>query len=93
MPTFASPAADAAEAQQALRGLAHTTYSIDDPRQIYEILGSVAAAALSLSQSLHQIASFHDGPVHKTAWATGFSGRAGFGVSGVMGAPSLWRDP
>ena len=35
MPTFEDPVADADEAQQALRGLAHATRSIDDPRQIY----------------------------------------------------------
>lgn len=71
MPTFEDPAADAAEAQQALRGLAHATRTIDDPRQIYAILGSLSAAAASLAQSLHQIAVFHDGPARKTAWATG----------------------
>jgi len=54
MPTFENPSADAAEAQQALRGLAHATRLIDDPRQIYSILGSLSTAAASLAQSLHQ---------------------------------------
>jgi hypothetical protein len=76
MPTFEDSAADASEAQQALRGLAHATRSIGDPRDIYAILGSLAAAAASLSQSLHQIASLHGGPARKTAWVTGDS-RAG----------------
>jgi hypothetical protein len=34
MPTFQDPAANAAEAQQALRGLAHATRTINDPREI-----------------------------------------------------------
>lgn len=41
MPTFENPAADADEVQTALRALAHTTRSIDDPRQIYSVLGSL----------------------------------------------------
>lgn len=74
MPTFNDPAADAAEAQQALRGLAHATRSIDDPSQIYSVLGSLSAAAASLEQSLHQLASFHDGPGRKRAWVSGDEG-------------------
>jgi hypothetical protein len=69
MPTFENPAADADEAQQALRGLAHATRSINDPHDIYPILGSLSRAAASMSQSLHQLASFHDGPSRKTGWA------------------------
>ncbi len=38
MPTFQDPAADAAEARQALRGLAHATGTINDPREIYAVL-------------------------------------------------------
>ena len=78
MPTFNDPAADATEAQQALRGLAHATRSIDDPGQIYSVLGSLSAAAASLGQSLHQLAAFHDGPAQMRARVTGNdrSGRA-----------------
>ena len=71
MPTFNDPVADAAEAQQSLRGLAHATRTIDDPTQIYSVLGSLSAAAASLEQSLHQLASFHDGPARKRAWVSG----------------------
>lgn len=71
MPTFTNPTADADEARQALRGLAHTTRSIDDPTQIYSVLGSLSAVASSLEESLHQLAAFHDGPVRKRAWVTG----------------------
>lgn len=60
MPTFEDPATDADEAQAALRALAHTTRSIDDPRQIYSVLGSLTSAVASLSQSLHQLAAVHD---------------------------------
>jgi hypothetical protein len=35
VPTFQDPAADATEAQQALRGLAHAARTINDPREIY----------------------------------------------------------
>jgi hypothetical protein len=38
VPTFQDPAADAAEAQQALCGLAHATRTINDPREIYAVL-------------------------------------------------------
>ncbi len=71
MPTFTNPTADAAEAQQALRGLAHATRSIDDPTQVYSVLGSLSAAAASFEQSLHQLATFHDGPARQRAWVTG----------------------
>ncbi len=66
MPTFENPAADADEVQTALRALAHATRSIDDPRQIYSVLGSLTSAVASLSQSLHQLAAFHDGAGGKT---------------------------
>lgn len=68
MPTFENPAVDANEAQAALRGLAHATRSISDPREIYSMLGSLSAAVASLSQSLHQLAAFHDGTA-KGVWA------------------------
>lgn len=78
MPTFENPAADADEVQTALRALAHATRSIDDPRQIYSVLGSLTSAAASLSQSLHQLAAFHDGEARKGVWVAGDSrvGRA-----------------
>ena len=68
MPTFEDPAADAAEARNALRGLAHATQTISDPRQIYVLLGDLSTAATALSQALHQIASAHDATQPKTAW-------------------------
>lgn len=76
MPTFENPAADADEVQTALRGLAHATRSIDDPRQIYSVLGSLTSAVASLSQSLHQLGSFHDAAAKDSVWVAGDS-RAG----------------
>lgn len=73
MPTFEDPAADADEVQTALRALAHATRSIDDPRDIYSVLGSLTSAVASMSQSLHQLATFHDTPSKKTAWVVGDS--------------------
>jgi len=76
MPTFENPAADADEVQTALRALAHATRSIDDPRQIYSVLGSLTSAVASMSQSLHQIASFHDGGPRKGEWVPEVSAKA-----------------
>jgi hypothetical protein len=76
MPTFENPAVDADEVQTALRALAHATRSIEDPRQIYSVLGSLTSAVASLSQSLHQLATFHDDAAKKGVWVAGDS-RAG----------------
>lgn len=67
MPTFENPAAGADEVQTALRALAHATRAIEDPRQIYSVLGALTSAVASLSQSLHQLAAFHDGAAHSRA--------------------------
>lgn len=61
MPTFEDPVTDAAEAQLALRGLAHATHAIKDPAELYSVLGSLSVALRSLEQSLHRLAAFHDG--------------------------------
>jgi hypothetical protein len=76
MPTFENPAADADEVQTALRALAHATRSIDDPRQIYSVLGSLTSAVASMSQSLHQIASFHDDGPRRSEWVPEASAKA-----------------
>lgn len=76
MPTFEDAAADADEVQTSLRAVAHATRSIDDPRQIYAVLGSLTSAVASLSQSLHQLAAFHDGAATKCGWVAG-DARAG----------------
>lgn len=78
MPTFNNPVADADELREAVRGLAYATRSIEDTTSIYPVLGSISSALASLTQSLHQLGDFHDGPATKTAWMTGdpHAGRA-----------------
>lgn len=78
MPTFNEPVADADELREAVRDLAHATRSLEDPTSIYPVLGSISAALASLSQSLHQLGDFHDGPRRKQAWMNGdpHAGRA-----------------
>lgn len=60
MPTFTNPRADAAEAQEALRGLAHASRAVEEPADMYVVLGLLSLATASLEQSLHQLAAFHD---------------------------------
>lgn len=78
MPTFGEPTAVADQAREALRGLAHATRYIEDPRDIYGILGSLSAAAASMSQSLHRLGAVHDEPTGRSRWVAGGSrdGRA-----------------
>ena len=71
MPTFNDPVTDADELRDVVRGLAHATRSIDDPTSVYPVLGAVSSALASLSQSLHQLGEFHDGPTRKQAWMNG----------------------
>ena len=68
MTNFDDPVLAADETQQASRALAHATRGLRDPREIYSILGSLSAAAASLSQTLHQVASAHDGPPQPGDW-------------------------
>lgn len=55
----------AAEGVQALRGLAHATRTIEDPGQVYEVMGSLTQMVAALEQSLRQLADFHDGPARR----------------------------
>lgn len=71
MPPFNNPTADANAVREALRGFAHSTRSIDDPTEIYAVLGSLSAGLASLEQALHQLGQFHDGPARKRARITG----------------------
>ncbi|MDF1605895.1 hypothetical protein [Nocardioides sp. YIM 152315] len=73
MSTFTDPIADADEAREAIRGLAHATRSVADPTTIYPVLGSISAALASLTQSLHQLGDLHDGPSIRNAWINGDS--------------------
>lgn len=59
MPTFNSPTADAAEASEALRGLAHATRAFEDPADTYAVLGDLLAGLRSLRQVFDQLAAAH----------------------------------
>lgn len=59
MPTFHDPAADVREAAEALRGLAHATAAIEDPRAMYEVMGNLLASTRYLAQVTDQLAQNH----------------------------------
>ncbi|MFL0423711.1 MULTISPECIES: hypothetical protein [Kocuria] len=59
MPTFYYPAADAAEASEALRGLAHATRSFEHPEDLYPVIGDLISGVRSLQQVLDQLANAH----------------------------------
>lgn len=71
MPTFTNASEDSAELKEAARGLAHATRSIEDPTEIYPVLGAISSVLASMAQSLHQLGNFHDGSAQKTAWTNG----------------------
>lgn len=59
MPTFQNPTVDAAEASEALRGLAHASRVFEDPADTYSVLGDLLAGVRSLRQVLDQLAITH----------------------------------
>jgi len=59
MPTFYDPVADAEEASQALRGLAHASMSFEHPEDAYGVIGDLLAGVRSLQQSIRQLATRH----------------------------------
>ena len=59
MPTFQNPTVDAAEASEALRGLAHASRAFEDPADTYAVLGDLLAGVRSLRQVLDQLATAH----------------------------------
>ena len=59
MPTFHDPLADAAEASEAMRGLAHASRVFDDPADTYTVFGDLTATMRSLRQVLDQLAATH----------------------------------
>ena len=89
MPTFENPAVEAGEAPSALRAPAHATRSLDDPHQIYSVLGSLTWAVESLSQSHHELTvSAYDDTV-SLRHPSHVKGR--FGASGDHGpSPRVW---
>lgn len=59
MPTFTDPTKDAAEASEALRGLAHASRTFGQPSQMYPVMGDLLAGLRSLRQVLDQLAEAH----------------------------------
>ena len=59
MPTFDNPLSDAAEASEALRGLAHATRTFDNPADTYAVIGDLLSGVRSLRQVFDQLAITH----------------------------------
>lgn len=59
MPTYHDPLADAADASEALRGLAHASRVFDNPADTYSVLGDLVSGVRSLRQVLDQVGSAH----------------------------------
>ena len=59
MPKFYDPGADAGEASEALRGLAHATRTFKSPQELYGVLGDLLSGVRSLKQVLDQFATAH----------------------------------
>lgn len=59
MPTFNDPYADAREAAEAIRGLAHATQHVENPEVLYPVIGELMATTRNLSQVLDQLARAH----------------------------------
>src|SRR5699024_12643824 len=59
MATFVDPIADAAEAYEGLRGLAHATRAFEDPADTYRGLGEVSGSVRLLRQVLDQLSRAH----------------------------------
>ncbi len=59
MPTYENPVDDAAEADEALRGLAYATRSWDDPADTYRVTGEIVSSVRQLSQVMDQMAAVH----------------------------------
>lgn len=60
MPIFDDAPADAAEMSEAMRGLAHGTRRVDQPEQMYPVLGDLLGSVRALEQVLGQLATAHD---------------------------------
>lgn len=59
MATFYDPDADAGEASEALRGLAHASRGFENPQDMYGVLGDLLSGVRSLHQVVDQLATSH----------------------------------
>jgi hypothetical protein len=60
MPTFHDPIADAAEASEALRGLAYASRVFARPADMYRVLSDLSASIRHLHQVVEQVAANHE---------------------------------
>jgi hypothetical protein len=60
MPTFDNPSIDAAEASEALRGLAYASRVFDQPAAMYRVIGDLSASLRHLHQVVEQVAVNHE---------------------------------
>ena len=88
MPTFFNSTADAAEASEALRGLAHASRRFDQPADMYGVIGDLSSGMRSLRQALDQIADVHE---HKAAHAFNDAGSHGAGARDALAAAEELR--
>lgn len=89
MPTFNSPTADAAEASEALRGLAHATRAFEDPTDTYAVIGDLLAGVRSLRQVFDQLATAH---TRNQVRAYDDAGNQGAGASHALTAAAALRQ-
>lgn len=89
MPTFFDSTADAAEASEALRGLAHANRTFDQPAQMYGVIGDLLSGVRSLRQVLDQIADVHE---RKAAHAFNDDGSHEAGVRDALAAAEELRQ-
>ena len=71
MPTFYDPVADAEEASQALRGLAHASRDFTHPEDAYGVIGDLLAGVRSMQQSIQQLATRQHHPPRVTVDGSG----------------------
>ncbi len=64
MATFSDPTADAAEAAEAVRGIAHALHATEHPRDVYPVLGEFLSLTRRLTDVTRQLAGkiiYHEG--------------------------------
>lgn len=83
MPVYDDPRRGATEAFDALRGLAHATRSLQDPAELYDVLGWLLGSVRSLRQVLDQLADAH---ITYRARAHDDAGNQGAGASAALAA-------
>ena len=89
MSTFQNLTADAAEASEALRSLAHATRVFEDPADTYAVLGDLIAGVRSLRQVFDQLATVHAG---NQVRAYDDAGNQGVGASHALTAAAKLRQ-